>query len=234
MGLMYWQINDIWQGPTWATVEYGLKWKMGHYYVQHMYEPVYPLPILTPYLANTSDESARISLYVINEQSNPNRGLLTCSLYPLDSFTAKSTLQYPVQLNSTGVLRISELPYATVMKNAGCATSNQCVLRCFLNSTEEEMGQTLFFTQPKNYQLQQPNVRISSITKVSSTQFRITVTAERPALFVWLDTSINKSGYFSRNGFHMFESSRTVTYNLWEPTDDLTVQVMSLYDVTQV
>ncbi|CAF1181512.1 unnamed protein product [Rotaria sordida] len=36
MGFMYWQINDIWQAPTWATIEYGLKWKMGHYYVQHL------------------------------------------------------------------------------------------------------------------------------------------------------------------------------------------------------
>ena len=70
MGLMYWQINDIWQAPTWATIEYGLKWKMGHYYVQHMYEPVYPLAILTPYLANVTDENARISLYLINELLN--------------------------------------------------------------------------------------------------------------------------------------------------------------------
>ena len=67
MGLMYWQFNDIWQAPTWSSIEYGLKWKMAHYYVRHMYAPVYPIAILTPYLANVTDENAQISLYVINE-----------------------------------------------------------------------------------------------------------------------------------------------------------------------
>uniref|UniRef100_A0A7S3LUS4 beta-mannosidase n=1 Tax=Palpitomonas bilix TaxID=652834 RepID=A0A7S3LUS4_9EUKA len=37
MGTLYWQLNDIWQAPTWASVEYSGNWKMLHYHVQDYY-----------------------------------------------------------------------------------------------------------------------------------------------------------------------------------------------------
>jgi beta-mannosidase len=238
MGLMYWQINDIWQAPTWATIEYGLKWKMGHYYVQHMYEPVYPLAILTPYLASVSDESARISIYVINELFTGTSGQLKCSFLPLDSFSFRASVAYDISISSPDVKHVTDLPYSTLMKNAGCADGSQCLFHCTYNSTQEDIGQTLFFTQPKNYQLTQPNLRVQNIQQVSPTEVRITVTATRPALFVWLDVSINTSGYFSRNGFHLFEPTRTVSFYSWSPMSDLDVAALnvgisSLFDVTQ-
>jgi beta-mannosidase len=238
MGLMYWQINDIWQAPTWATIEYGLKWKMGHYYVQHMYEPVYPLPILTPYLANITDENARISLYVINELLGGTNGVLNCSFLPLDSFSVRSSVTFNVAFSSSGVQHIADLPYSTVMKSVGCADGTQCVFYCRLNSVQDDIGQTLFLTQPKNYQLEQPNVHVLNTQQVSPTEVIITLTATRPALFVWLDVPANMSGYFSRNGFHMFEAMKIVSFFSWTPLTsvdiaNLDVEAYSLFDVTQ-
>ena len=28
MGTMYWQFNDVWQAPTWSTIEFSCKWKL--------------------------------------------------------------------------------------------------------------------------------------------------------------------------------------------------------------
>jgi beta-mannosidase len=238
MGIMYWQINDIWQAPTWATMEYGLKWKMGHYYVQHMYEPIYPLAILKPYLADVMDENARLSIYAINELFNGASGRLTCSLLPLDTFSVKSTYTYDVSFNAPDVKLITDLSYSTEMKSAGCSNSSQCLFHCSFNSTQEDIGQTLFLSQPKNYQLYQPNLRVESFKQVSATEVSITITATRPALFVWLDVPADVSGYFSRNGFHMFEPTRTVSFYSWAPMTDvqkvnLNVAITSLFDVTQ-
>ncbi len=230
---MYWQLGDIWQAPTSSTIEYELKWKMGHYYVQHMYEPVYPLPILTPYLANMTDENAHISVYVINELFDGTTGVLNCSFLPLDSFSIRSSILFDVSFDSSAVKHLADLPYSTLMRSIGCANSSQCLFHCRLNTTYEDIEQTLFFTQPKNYQLEQPNLQIENIQQVSPTEVSMTITATHPALFVWLDVSANTTGYFSQNGFHMFEATKTVSFHSWTPMTDFDARITSLFDVTQ-
>ena len=32
MGALYWQLNDIWEGQSWASIEFGGKWKVLHSY----------------------------------------------------------------------------------------------------------------------------------------------------------------------------------------------------------
>jgi beta-mannosidase len=35
MGALYWQLNDIWQAPTWASLEFGGKWKLLHSFARN-------------------------------------------------------------------------------------------------------------------------------------------------------------------------------------------------------
>ena len=35
MGALYWQLNDIWQGTSWSSIEFGGKWKVLHNYAMH-------------------------------------------------------------------------------------------------------------------------------------------------------------------------------------------------------
>ncbi|CAF1440235.1 unnamed protein product [Rotaria sp. Silwood1] len=203
MGLMYWQINNIWQAPTWATIEYGLKWKMSHYYVGHMYVPVYPIAMLTPYLANVTDENAQVSFYVINELLNDTRGDLICSIYTLDTLSPRLSFGNDILFTSPGVQNIMNFPYSLLMKRVDCKDNSPCIIHCLLNHNQHQIGQTLFLNRPKNYQLLNPNLQIESIKQISSTDSNITITVDRPALFVWLDITANVTGYFSRNEFHV-------------------------------
>ncbi|CAF4667650.1 unnamed protein product [Rotaria sp. Silwood1] len=203
MGLMYWQINNIWQAPTWATIEYGLKWKMSHYYVGHMYVPVYPIAMLTPYLANVTDENAQVSFYVINELLNDTRGDLICSIYTLDTLSPRLSFGNDILFTSPGVQNIMNFPYSLLMKRVDCKDNSPCIIHCLLNHNQHQIGQTLFLNRPKNYQLLNPNLQIESIKQILSTDSNITITVDRPALFVWLDITTNVTGYFSRNGFHV-------------------------------
>ncbi|KAM6136616.1 beta-mannosidase isoform 2-T19 [Phoenicopterus ruber ruber] len=43
MGALYWQLNDIWQAPSWASLEYGGKWKLLHYFAQNFFAPLLPV-----------------------------------------------------------------------------------------------------------------------------------------------------------------------------------------------
>ncbi|CAF1285527.1 unnamed protein product [Rotaria sp. Silwood1] len=237
MGLMYWQINDIWQAPTWATIEYGLKWKMSHYYVGHMYAPVYPIAMLTPYLANVTDENAQLSFHVVNEVLNNTYGTLICSIYTLDTLTPRLSFGDDIIFNLPGIENVMNFPYSTLMRRTNCKDSSQCIIHCSLNYNEHQIGQTLFLSRPKNYQLFNPNLQIESIKQISSTDFNITITVDRPALFVWLDIAANITGYFSRNGFNMFQPSTSVIFHSWTSMENFDkanfdIRYTSLFDVT--
>uniref|UniRef100_A0A8D1TM09 Beta-mannosidase n=1 Tax=Sus scrofa TaxID=9823 RepID=A0A8D1TM09_PIG len=43
MGALYWQLNDIWQAPSWSSLEYGGKWKMLHYFARNFFAPLLPV-----------------------------------------------------------------------------------------------------------------------------------------------------------------------------------------------
>ncbi|PVH84994.1 glycoside hydrolase family 2 protein [Cadophora sp. DSE1049] len=45
LGALYWQLNDVWQAPTWAGLEYDGRWKLLHYIVKDVFRPV----IIAPY-----------------------------------------------------------------------------------------------------------------------------------------------------------------------------------------
>ena len=40
-GMMYWQLNDLWPGASWSSIEYGGYWKLLHYFVRRFYRPLH-------------------------------------------------------------------------------------------------------------------------------------------------------------------------------------------------
>nr|CAD7448136.1 unnamed protein product [Timema bartmani] len=48
MGAMYWQLNDVWQAPSWASIEFDGRWKMLHYYAKNFFAPFLISPYISP------------------------------------------------------------------------------------------------------------------------------------------------------------------------------------------
>jgi len=40
MGVVYWQLNDIWQGPSWSSLEYDGRWKVLQYFARNFFAPL--------------------------------------------------------------------------------------------------------------------------------------------------------------------------------------------------
>ena len=80
-----------------------------------------------------------------------------------------------------------------------------------------------------------PNLRIVSIEQKSSTEIGLTIQA---ALFVWIDFPEQFNGYFSQNGFHMFEQQMIISFTSWSilfdfHPNEVELTIMSLYDLIQ-
>ncbi|MBW0514543.1 hypothetical protein O181_054258 [Austropuccinia psidii MF-1] len=45
MGAVYWQLNDVWEGTTWSSIEYTGRWKIFHYLAERVQDHVIISPI---------------------------------------------------------------------------------------------------------------------------------------------------------------------------------------------
>ncbi|KAL3196771.1 hypothetical protein MRX96_015385 [Rhipicephalus microplus] len=62
MGVLYWQLNDIWQAPSWSSIEYGGRWKMLHYFAKKFYSPV----LVSPFSNKT-----HLTVFIVNDELSP-------------------------------------------------------------------------------------------------------------------------------------------------------------------
>jgi beta-mannosidase len=74
MGILYWQLNDVWQGPSWSSLEYGGKWKPLQYVIKQIFDSV----VLSFF---TSGDS--VDIYVTNDGPGAVRvrGIQLCLLH---------------------------------------------------------------------------------------------------------------------------------------------------------
>lgn len=61
MGILYWQLNDVWQAPTWSSIEYGGKWKLLHYQVKKSFASVS--------ISAHEREPGRLSVFLTSDSS---------------------------------------------------------------------------------------------------------------------------------------------------------------------
>ncbi|XP_061699522.1 beta-mannosidase isoform X3 [Syngnathoides biaculeatus] len=62
MGALYWQLNDIWQAPSWSSLEFGGKWKMLHYLAADFFADVLPV-------AFEDDDDDALFIYAVSDLS---------------------------------------------------------------------------------------------------------------------------------------------------------------------
>jgi beta-mannosidase len=196
LGSLYWQLEDIWQAPTWAGIEYDGRWKVLHYISKDIYQPI----IIASYWDYTSGD---LTAYVTSDLWSSALGSATLTWYSYDGrvLAPPSTVPFSVgALNTTQVLEdnTSTLPFSlkdAVLKMNITATGT-------LPNTQEarEFKHEFFF---HDLDLSQVNLVDPGLELTYSDETgNFTVEAKTGvAAWVWLDIPAGTLANFNENGF---------------------------------
>lgn len=104
LGALVWQLNDIWQGVSWSSIEYSGRWKVLHYGLTGVFSPVTIYPFWTA-------ENETFEALVISDRWEDVRGSAQLTWYdwlgtPLNTTThdfTVPTLNNSLVLGATGL-----------------------------------------------------------------------------------------------------------------------------------
>ena len=211
MGALYWQLNDSWPVISWSSIDWFGRWKALHYAAKRFYAPVLV----------SFDGSA---VHLTNERTTPADGTLHWTLTDTQGTVLKkdSIAVETAPLTSAPVAQVDAadgilwMEYAehgeTLSTNAG------------LPAPEKELDLL-------------PAALTHEIQSIDDATAEITIRADRPALWVWLDFQGLEKSFFSDNFFHLRNGvEKTVTLHLRDaiPLDHAveTLKIRSLADLT--
>lgn len=226
LGSLYWQLEDIWQAPTWASIEYDGRWKVLQYIAKDIYSEVVIAPVwnLT---------SGVLSVYMVSDLWTEVSGQVTLSWLdwagdlldiPIgDGATGSTTAKYTVgPLNSTLLATID-------ISKAFGSTGNDAASAVFVanltaTGTSVNTNVTSTFSHT-NYWTPTPLASASLIDPGLHVAYgeqddNFTITAETGnSMWTWIsldpDDSPTTIVMFEDNGFFLRKGeSKTVTYSV--------------------
>ncbi|KAF1330351.1 Beta-mannosidase, partial [Globisporangium splendens] len=208
MGILYWQLNDIWQGTSWSSVEFSGRWKSLHYFVKREF---------APFIISVHEDIASDQVQVYGVSDIPKQ-LDVEVVYELRKTRCGSVVK-----NITDILELSPLESKKEQtfdvdellahKETSC-TRKSCFLyvRCRSKTPETADSSSLcddvyhFFAPYKSLHLEKGVVEVVSVKASSPTSFAVTIRSSAfLALFVEMQSSYSR-GFWSKNSFLMLPS----------------------------
>ncbi|XP_065207395.1 beta-mannosidase [Planococcus citri] len=210
MGALFWQLNDIWQAPSWSSIEYGGKWKMLMYFAAKFFAPVL--------VAADHHSNGSITINVMSDllEDIPNV-ILKTQIFKWNSLTPVDTFSDVITINKESAQIYKRTTVGELIdSNAKCRSDvpgQLCFLKVSLahKSNNSMISENYLFPVSFKTAVGIPDVTISaSLTAIDKNECEITLTTNAISLFVWLDAGEERVLY-SDNGFIMTEPRKVIT-----------------------
>lgn len=85
MGSLYWQLNDVWPGASWSSIDHFGRWKALHFHARRFFAPVA--------VAALREASGQTRLHLINDRAGARRGELRLRVMTLQGRTLRDERQ---------------------------------------------------------------------------------------------------------------------------------------------
>ncbi|KAF3427623.1 hypothetical protein E2986_08369 [Frieseomelitta varia] len=223
MGALYWQLNDVWQAPSWSSIDFDGRWKMLHYYAVEFFAPI----IVTYYIRNM-----HLSIHIVSDKTHSvKNATLEVNLYALNNIKPVQSYIYPnitIEANAVTTIDDNWLKHSWILTSTilnECQSNSTTKSNCITTLTlKDKTGITL---APRNY-IYPSNVLKNIALPIANVSIKMNdnhlpgksfnypdiefeLITDNITLFVWLEAG-NICGRFSENGFHMFENKKSIIF----------------------
>jgi len=225
MGSLYWQLNVPWPAVSFASLEFGGRWKMLHYYAAKFYHPV---------LVSSVERTGQYSIWVTSDTLNELSGTLSIEIWALNSTTLLKSWKYPFHMDASKSGMIWQGTVDQLLVGTGATRKSSLIAITILSASNLTLANNYFLAaSPYDMTIPNPQLEIVSIKQgLSANEYQVQLKSSNVALFVWLETTVQ--GRFSDNGFILTSGIASVIFYSWEPstTQQLlaTLTIRSLYD----
>ncbi|XP_070394202.1 beta-mannosidase-like isoform X2 [Dermacentor albipictus] len=217
MGVLFWQLNEIWQAPSWSSIEYGGRWKMLHYFAKKFFSPV----LVSPFIYGPD-----LCVFVVNDKLLPLHDvLLRILVYHWASFIPLRSVTVNLTVPAASSYDAAKIELGRLWKSSSCSRE-----RCFLwftledNSTGSLLAPDAYVlpAKPNRALLRPATIKVWSVAGPTSSdlepdayKYDVELRTDNVALFVWLDSRAVR-GRFSDNGFLLKDPVKMVQFRTSE------------------
>ncbi|OOF98837.1 glycoside hydrolase family 2 protein [Aspergillus carbonarius ITEM 5010] len=235
LGSLYWQLEDIWQAPSWAGLEYGGRWKVLHHVARDIYQPV----IVSPFWNYTTGS---LEVYVTSDLWSPATGTVNLTWLDLSGHPIAGNVGTPESVSFTvGPLNTTRI-YGTNVQSLGLPDTKNAILMLSLSAYGRlpNSAQATTFSHkdhftpafPKDVAIVEPGLKLEYNAKTQT--FAVEATSG-VSLYTWLDYPAGVVGYFEENSFALAPGEKKeIGFTVQEDTTDgawvRNVTVQSLWD----
>lgn len=215
MGALYWQLNDMWPAPSWASLDWKANWKALHYMAKRFFAP-----LLISGVASGNQVQIHVTSDLKNQQAAEAKYTITNAQgVVLESSTVEVTL---APGTSTCIKTIDVQEWITKQ------SVRDVVVWLELSVNGDVVSEDIvLFSRPKHLALSQAQIA-TTITPAGQEQYDVALTSNQTALYVWLEL---RDAQFSDNFVHLRPNiSKTIRVSAQNVSD---LKVRSLVDTYQ-
>lgn len=213
-GTLYWQLNDIWPGASWAGIDYALNKKALMYHTKHFYEKIH---------ISAVQEGDKINVYITSDSAENFRGSVSLKTIDLENNKETKTV-FDVFLSGS----CNKLIF-TKQKKLFNKNSNVLIMTLYDEKNNIVSENAKIFCENKDLALKPCNIGFT--VKLNDNIAEITLTANNYSRYVFLDID-DETNNFSDNFFDLCANeNKTVTIELNNIKDiEKRLHITSLYD----
>lgn len=175
MGSLYWQLNDVWPGASWSSVDWFGRWKALHFHARRFYAPVA--------VAALRGADGKTAVTLLNDRTRAVRGELRLRVLTLDGKVLRDERR-PVELAPLAATKAADYLDADLL--GGADPANTVAVFDLRADGEPAARGVVYFKAAKDMAWPDPGLRMD-VRRVGA-GYALDLHATRFARAVWIDT----------------------------------------------